>query len=139
MLPSGLPELVEDDESLARFLTSSNHFNTQMVKHAAFLPSAERETSVFRHSGDPPGELWAIGAEHLGGRVFHGAAIVKAGEVRATNLDVSADEPPDRHAVIRGWLWLEDRDLQKAQQKERAILIASKASLRFKPAIPPST
>jgi hypothetical protein len=139
MLPSGLPELVEDDESLARFLTSSNHFNTQLVKHAAFLPSAEGETSVFRHSGDPSSELWAIGAEHLGGRVFHGAATVKAGEVRATILEVSADEPPDRHAVIRGWPKSEDRDLQKTQQKERAMLVASKASLRLKPATPPST
>ena len=31
MLPSGLPELVADDEDLARFLTSSNHFNTQIT------------------------------------------------------------------------------------------------------------
>jgi hypothetical protein len=133
MLPSGLPEFVGDDETLVRFLPSSNHFSAQRVKPAAFLPSADRETSVFRHSGDPVGELWAIGAEHLGGRSFHGAAIVRACEVRAALLDVSADEPPPRHAVIRGWPRLDaDPELQKARQKERAILIVSKASLLLK-------
>jgi hypothetical protein len=131
MLPSGLPEFVGDDESLARFLTSSSHFNTQVVKHAAFLPSADRETSVFRHNGDPAGDLWAIGAEHLG-RVFYGAAVVAAREVRAASLEVSADEPPPRHAVIKGWPQLDDPDLQKAQQKERALLIAAKASRLLK-------
>jgi hypothetical protein len=106
MLPSGLPELVGDDENLARFLTSSGHFNTQMVKPSAFLPSADRETSVFRHDGDPTSELWAMGSQHLGGRSFHGAAIVKARDVRAISLEVMADEPPPRHAVIKGWPWL---------------------------------
>jgi hypothetical protein len=130
MLLSGLPELVGDNESLARFLTSSSHFNTQVVKAAAFLPSSDRETSVFRHEGDPPSDLWTIGIEYLGGRTFHGAAIVKAGEARAASLDVSADEPPARHAVIKGWPWLDgDAELQKAQQKERALSIASKAIL----------
>ena len=41
-----------------------------------------------------------------------------------------ADEPPARHAAIRGWPWLDDDpELQKAQQKERALLVASKAVL----------
>jgi hypothetical protein len=133
MLPSGLSEQVEDDESLARFLTSSNHFSTRGVKHAAFLPSGDRETSVFRHDGDPAGHLWAIGVEYLEGRTFHGAALVKVREVRAATLDVSADEPPPRHAVIRGWPWLDgDPELQKAQQKERAITVAAKALLMLK-------
>jgi hypothetical protein len=45
-------------------------------------------------------------------------------------LDVIADEPPPRHAAIRGWPWLDDNvELQKAQQKERAALVASKAML----------
>jgi hypothetical protein len=43
---------------------------------------------------------------------------------------VAADEPPPRHAVIRGWAYLDnDPELQKAQQKERANSIASKAML----------
>ena len=132
MLASGLPDLVEGVEDLARFLTSSSQFNAQMAKPAAFLPSAsDRETSVFRHGSEPRVALWAIGDEHAAGnRRLHGAAIVKAGDVRAALLEVIADEPPPRHAAIRGWPWLEDDlELQKAQQKERAVLVASKAVL----------
>jgi hypothetical protein len=130
MLASGLPDIVADNEDLARFLTSSRLFNAQMPKPAAFLPSAsDRETSVFRHGSEPRDELWAIGDEHVG-RTIHGAAIVKAYDVKAALLDVLASEPPPRHAVLVGWPWLDDDpELQKAQQKERAAQIASKAEL----------
>jgi hypothetical protein len=132
MLVSGLPDIVADDEDLARFLTSSSQFNARMVKPAAFLPSARsRETSVFRHGSDPSDALWAIADIHMAeGRTLHGAAIVKALQVRAASLDVIAAEPPPRHAAIVGWPWLDsDAELQKAQQKQRATLIASKAAL----------
>lgn len=132
MLASGLPEVIAEDEDLARFLTSSNQFNAAMAKPAAFLPSPKgRETSVFRHGSEPRDALWAIGVEHVAqGRTLHGAAIVKARDVRAVPLDVIAEEPPPRHAAIRGWPWLsEDPELQKAQQKERAAVVASKATL----------
>jgi hypothetical protein len=132
MLASGLPDLVADDEDLARFLTSSRQFNAQMAKPPAFLPStSDRETSVFRHGSDPRAALWALGNEHAAGnRTLHGAAIVKAGDVRAALLEVIADEPPPRHAAIRGWPWLDDDpELQKARQKERAVQVASKAVL----------
>lgn len=132
MLVSGLPDLVGDDEDLARFLTSSSQFNAQMAKPSAFLPSVrDRETSVFRHGGEPRATLWALGDEHAAGnRTVHGAAIIKARDVRAAQLDVVAEEPPPRHAVIQGWPWLDgDPELQKAQQKERAVLVASKAAL----------
>lgn len=129
MLDSGLPNSVDDREDLARFLTSSNHFNSTSVKAAAFLPSPkDQETSVSRHGGEPAVQLWSIGRQYLGGQKFYGAAIVKAADVRATLLEVVAKEPPPRHAAIRGWPQVsEDPDLQKAQQKERALQIASKA------------
>jgi hypothetical protein len=132
MLASGLPDFVGDGEHLARFLTSTSQFNAQMVKPAAFLPSTnDRETSVFRHGSEPRVALWALGDQHAAGnRTIYGAAIVTAGDVRVALLDVLADEPPPRHAVIRGWPWLDDdRDLQKAQQKERAAEVASKVVL----------
>src|ERR1700758_4702302 len=60
MLASGLPEIVADDEDLARFLTSRSRFNAQMAKPAAFLPAVnDRETSVFRHGSEPRVELWS--------------------------------------------------------------------------------
>lgn len=132
MLASGLPDIVADDEDLARFLTSSSQFNAKMAKPAAFLPSPkDHETSVFRHGSDPRDALWAIGVKHVTEeRTLHGAAIVKARDVRAAPLDVIAEEPPLRHAAIRGWPWLDDDpELQKAQRKERAAVVASKATV----------
>ena len=132
MLASGLPELVAHDEDLARFLTSSSQFNAQGPKPLAFLPSANhRETSVFRHGSEPRDALWAIGEEHVAKtRTLHGAAIVTAGDVRAAQLEVIAAEPPPRHAAITGWPRLvDDPELQKAQQKERALKVASTAIL----------
>ena len=131
-LPSGLEEIIADDEDLARYLISSSQFNTIMVKPAAFLPNPkDRETSVFRHGGEPRDRLWAIGVEHAaGGRNLHGAAICKARHVRAAQLEVTAEEPPPRHAAIRGWPFSEaDPELQKAKQKELATLIASQAEV----------
>jgi|SRR5262245_12594041 len=131
MLASGLPEIVADNEDLARFLTSSGHFSTQakMVKPPAFLPSVHhRETSVYRQGGEPVEALWTLGDQHL--PRFHGAAIIKAQDVRVILLDVIADEPPQRHAAIVGWPWLDEDPIeQKALQKERALQIASKAAL----------
>jgi hypothetical protein len=131
MLGSGLPDLVGDDEDLARFLTSSSQFNAQMVKPSAFLPSTkDHETSVFRHGSEPRAALWAIGNQYItGSRAIHGAAIVKAREVRAATLEVIATEPPPRHAAIRGWPRNDDPELQKEQRKERTLQIASSAIL----------
>jgi len=131
MLPSGLPEEVADSEPLARFLTSSGHFNAQMAKPSAFLPSPQdQETSVFRHGAVPEADLWAIGDIHVAGnRRIHGAAIVKASDVRAVALSVIAHEPPPRHAAIRDWPLDSDPALQKAKQKKHAALVASKAAL----------
>lgn len=130
MLASGLPEHVGDDEDLARFLTSTSQFNAQMAKPSAFLPSKDHETSVFRHGGEPRAALWTIGEEHVAEkRTIYGAAIVNAGDVRAALLDVIAGEPPPRHAAIRQWPHHDDPELQKAQRKERAVQVASKAAL----------
>jgi hypothetical protein len=134
MLSSGLPDIVADDEDLARFLTSSNQSNTQVVKPAAFLPSPkDAETSVFRHGSEPRAALWAIGTTQAAGtRTLHGAAIVKTSNMRDVPLVVAADEPPSRHAAIRSWAVDADPDLKKAKQKEQAMVIASKAMLLLK-------
>src|SRR2546422_860436 len=126
MLPSGLDDVIADDEDLARFLTQSNLFNKLMAKPACFLPSRQdRETSVFRHGSQPQEQLWAIGREAARERPLYGAAIFKASAVRGAGLDLVADEPPPRHAIIRGWPSVQnDPELEKAQQREIAIQIA---------------
>jgi hypothetical protein len=130
VLPSGVPEVVEDEENLARFLTSSSQFSIVIVKPAAFLPK-EGGTSVFRHGGEPRGALWQLTRDYaIGDRTLHGAAIFKARRVRAAVLDVVGNEPPHRHANIVGWPWsASDPGLGKAGRKERAALIAQYAEL----------
>ena len=129
ILASELPDQVGDEEDLARFLTQSSQFNATMAKPAAFLPSPQdQETSVARHGRQPLEGLWAIGLAAAGARPLYGAAVFKARAVRCAQLEVLADEPPPRHAVIRGWPWSEtDPELQKAKRKELAALIASAA------------
>src|SRR3989338_1618093 len=100
MLPSGLPEHVENHEALARFLTQSNQFNAAIVKPAAFLPNPKgRERSVSSHGREPTKGLWELGMAAAGARKIYGAAIFKAQVVREVQLEVAADEPPPRHAA----------------------------------------
>jgi hypothetical protein len=132
MLPSGLPEHVGDEEDLARFLTSSSQLSGVMVKAAAFLPNPkDHKKSVFRHGAEPRTKLIEIArAQILAAVTIHGAAIVKAGIVRAAQLDVISEEPPPLHANIVGWpLIAADPDLQKAQEKERALTLAANSVL----------
>ena len=130
-LGSGLSHRVDNEEDLARFLTSSSHFNSTTVKPAAFLPKDE-ETSVFRHGAEPRLQLWQIAEENLKlpeGRKCHGAAIIKAYSVRTSRLDIIAEEPPPRHANIKGWPLLDDPSMQRAKRREIAQELASNAVL----------
>jgi hypothetical protein len=129
MLPSGLPDLVSDEEDLARFLTSSRQFNATMVKPSAFLPRNGKK-SVFRHGAEPLDSLIEIARDQISpDQTVHGAAICKAFVVRAARLDVVAEEPPPRHADVVGWPTNADPESQKAEQMERAAIIAGKCSL----------
>src|SRR5690242_3781739 len=106
-LPSGLSDSIPDDEDLARFLTQSSQFTTTLVKPAAFLPNPkDHQTSVSRHGPEPRVDLWMLGLSAAGTRTLYAAAIFKAQTVRAAQLEVEADEPPPRHAVITRWPWI---------------------------------
>jgi hypothetical protein len=133
MLPSGLPDIIADEEDLVRFLTQSSHFNIFQeppIKPSAFLPSPkDLETSICRHGIDPAERLWQCGVAAANGRKLYGAALFKAKSAKIAALQVGPDEPPDRHAVIKGWPVMDyDADLQKAKRKEKAILLASQSS-----------
>jgi|SRR3974390_508269 hypothetical protein len=130
-LPSGLPEIVADEEELVRFLTQSNRFNSIMAKPAAFLPNPKfRNTSVFRIIPDPELIRLAWQQNKVGEGSLKAAAACTAIEVRKTGLDVLPEEPPSRHANLEGWPWLDgDADLQRAKQLEIAQGIAQKSKL----------
>lgn len=131
-LESGLPEDIGGEETLARFVMSSSHYNALGIKYAAFLPNPRNgETSVFRYAEQVAESLHAIGesvARHRGLQL-HGTSLVLAQAVFDASLRVVAAEPPPRHANIVGWPAIDsDPALQKASQKERAMLIAQAAS-----------
>lgn len=133
-LSSGLPKHVEDGEDIARFLTSSGHYNASAVRPAAFMPNPSNgETSVFRHGADPLEDLIEIAQKEVGeSRKIHGAAIVQAAAIRAEELEVKAKEPPPRHADIINWPWMKsDHAFGKAQQKEMAAAIAQRVTSRL--------
>ena len=124
-LDSGLPEFVSAEEPLARFLTSSGHFNSQQVKPAAFMPNpANMQTSVFRN--DDAERLRECASKAMPDRRVHGVAIVSTKIVRETSLDVQAQEPPARHANIVGWA--SDPVLAKSENKMYAIALAQNAT-----------
>ena len=129
MLLSGLPEYIEDQEELARFLTQRNHYNLEGAKPSAFLPSpTSRESSVSRHGREPSDDLWELGYKAAGSRNLYGGVFITAEKVRENQLDVFPDEPPPRHAAIRNWPWMDyDLELQKAKQKELALALSSAA------------
>lgn len=134
-LPSGLPELVADEETLARFLTSSGQFAASkgIVKGAAFLPK-NFETSVFRHGREPSEDLWALGRTAVQDRALYGAGFVSAASVRDAGLEARADEGPPRHANLIGWPAMPaDPELEKSKHKDMANVIAGKARLELMP------
>jgi hypothetical protein len=130
MLPSGLPEHVDDSEELARFLTQRSHYSLASAKPSAFLPSPKSsETSVSRHGREPRDRLWNLGrlATAANNRNLHGAVFLTAAQVRGQLLTADSDEPPDFHAAIRNWPMDSDPELQKAKQKVLALALASTA------------
>ncbi len=129
-LPSGLPVVVGDAESLARIVIFSKWVagSTGRVKYPAFLPAPDHETSVFRKTELTDEQLWELGAEAAERGTLYGAAVVQTGVVRRAGLDALASEPPPHHANLIRWPVLaDDPELQKARRKEMAAEIAEEA------------
>jgi len=131
MLPSGLPEIVGDDEQVASFLTSSSHFNATLVKAVAFVPNSKNgEKSVCRHGAELRVELQRLASVYLKQIQAHGAGVVGADVVKGIGLSVESHEPPERHANLQGWVWsAADPKMGKAENLERAKRLAEKATL----------
>jgi len=131
MLPSGLPEVIGNDEDLARFLTQGNQYSSNGVKLAAFLPHPKtQDVSVSRHGVTPVHGLQELGLAATQGRALHGAAVVDAASVRHIGLAAVADEPPHRHALITQWPQVhDDPEMRKARHKQLALDLASNSRL----------
>jgi hypothetical protein len=123
--------VIAPSEYLARFLWQSNHFTSKGVKVKPFLPDPiHREVSVCRHGKEPDEQLWQIGQARV--KKLYGAAMLNAGKVMDAGYEVSAMEPPDRHAVIRPPSTTEsDPDKRDAEELSFAQKLASLADLHL--------
>ncbi len=119
--------MVAGDEEVARSIMSSSWVAKEKgrIKHNAYLPAPDDDTSVFRSTNFSAAAVRALMSDSR--LTDHGAAIVVADKIRASGLDAIASEPPPRHANIRGWPRSADPDEQKAKRKEAAIRIAEHA------------
>lgn len=128
-LPSGLPERVQDEEPISRFLTQRSHFNTTVVKPPAFIPNPkDGRLSVARHSTQPVEEAERMAKEEFNLPHAVGVALLPAHAFREEGLDFDADDTPPRHANVVGWPWRrEDPEYAKSERKLIAATLAQKA------------
>lgn len=127
-LPSGLPETVGLDEDIARFIRCSKYVRAnQTIKHNAFLPAPDNDTSTFRINGLNNEEVGAIAVEHVKEKAKNGAAVCKAKVIAQAELLLVPEEPPFQHANIRGWAMDEDDAAKKSKRMEQAQKLAEES------------
>jgi hypothetical protein len=128
-LPSGLPEIVANEEPISRFLTSRNHYNTTVVKPSAFIPNPKDGClSVARHNAEPIEESERMAREDFNLPKASGVAQLAALAFRKEGLDFRADDTPQRHADVIGWPWREDDpEYGKSERKMIAAALAQQA------------
>lgn len=137
-LESGLGAEILESESLARFLLQSDDFSkTQLrVKPRAFMPMFNNkrdqwETSVTRMINLSDIEIHVIGGEVAVERqkTYYGYASTQNSAVIQADLHSAPDEPPPRHALILGWSKDTDKDMRKAANQSKALVLASDSIL----------
>ena len=95
-LASSFSQAIDGEESMARFLRQSSYVakSKERIKHTAFLPAPDNDTSVFRIDELQPTDVQAMAVEHVKERSKNGAAVFKAKVVTDAKLKVVAKEPP---------------------------------------------
>jgi hypothetical protein len=126
-----MQNVIAPEERLTRFIFSSGHFSreTNRVKHNAFLPTSDGETSVSRTTTLPEDQIWTMGSQIAPGRTqtLHARGDILAAQVRKARLEVEPAEPPPRHAIIIRW------SKEKSAQKLQAMELAESARLVLPP------
>jgi len=122
---------VKPEESLSRYILDTAYIRSsdKTVRHSAFMPSANGETSVFRISGLADFEIWGIGCLEVAqkrGKPLLGRADILALDVIENNLQIDPDNNPPRHANIVGW------PEERSEQKLIALRLAANAQLHLK-------
>lgn len=128
-----MEELVSPSEPTARFITQRSYYRSsdKTVKHNAYMPNKNGETSIYRTTGITDSEIYKIGQKYVGeeiGRSIKGHAEIVTSEIIKHELAVKADPSPHpRHANIIDWP--ED----KTKQRIIAVELADKALLHLIP------
>ena len=98
---------VSPGEKLTRFIRYSNQFSSanRIVRYRAFIPPRNSvNLSVFRISSPQLSDsaVWQIGQDHVQGtgNPIKARADLLARTVYQNNLEVTPDEPPQRHVNI---------------------------------------
>lgn len=125
-LQSGLTERVDSNEMLVRFAWQSNQFTGAIAKRVLFMPR-DGEVSVFRCDDGAAAPLVECRTtfERQSPHAPRAAAFLRAVEPQRLGLHIVADEPPPRHAAIRGWR--SDGDEARAYNGELARRLAAEA------------
>jgi hypothetical protein len=124
---------VVSEEPLSHFLVNRGDFspNARRIKPRAFLPDKNGEISVCRILGLTDDYIWDWGTRHvisgMPDNTLYGRADFKASVAFENRLRVIPDEPPPRHAIVKGWPG------EKDAQKDIAVDLAAKATLVLNP------
>ena len=133
-MPEAIPELIEDDELLARYVMQSNHIrkSDKTAKPDAFVPYPYSDASVTRHINIPEEKVWQHGENVAAAqkKTLYGRADFPAVSPRGVSLDVIANPTDDNpnHANVTGW------PNDKPSQKIMAQEIAAEANYLTNPA-----
>jgi hypothetical protein len=112
-------------KEFTRYIFEDRHFSKEnnRVKHNAFLPAPDGETSVSNIVSLGEEEIWQLGDE--AGKPRRKPAIARGDfntqDVLSARLILKQSEPPPRHWNIIGWD-RNSKDAQKAQAIELAPL-----------------
>ena len=124
-----LSEIIEEEEPLARYIFSKNHFSLNKPKRQAFMPYRNK-VSVIRHKNCPQDCLLKIGKKMETNRrqTLKAISSILTKEVRSINgLDVESDTSGGqhrRHANIKNF-----NNYKEAQIRQLATKLANKAQL----------
>ena len=131
-----MEELVSPSEPTARFITQKAYYRSgdKTVKHNAYMPNKNGETSIYRTTGITGPEIYEIGQKYVGkiiGRSIKGHAEILVSEIIKHRLAVKADPSPHpRHANIIDW------PDEKTEQRIIAMELADNALLHLMPHSP---
>lgn len=118
-----------ENERVSRFVFDKGRLNgsPKMINQSAFNDPGG--VSLSRIDGLDSTQIWSLGdAAGLGRQkvaIARGDLLVKA--IRELGLDVIADEPPERHALIDKWPTFADPDSLKEESRILRQRLASAA------------